>query len=969
MVCLVFVFCAATTMASPAQTLSTVVSFNGASGANPQSPLIQATDGNFYGTTLQGGATNNGTIFKITPTGTLTTLYSFGGADGSGPYAGLLQASDGNFYGTTSEGGANNKGTVFTITSSGTLTTLYNFCSQANCTDGAVPWAGLLQASDGNLYGTTIDGGSSANCLQGCGTAFKITTGGALTTLHAFDSTDGATPFAGLVQATDGNFYGTTALGGANCLSGGGCGTVFAMTPAGALTTLYSFCPQSGCADGSGPYAGLVQATDGNFYGTTPNGGTHAKGTVFAITPGGMLTTLHSFGGSDGAYPEGGLIQANHGNFYGSTSSGGGNGDGTLFAITTGGALTTLHSFDGTDGATPLAALLQASDGSFYGTTVYGGTSTNCSLGCGTVFRLSLPLVPTMTSLVSTPNPSYQGEPVTMTATVTAQDGSTPTGTVVFNSNGVQVGSAQLNGSGVAVLIYAGLPVGTDSLTAMYQGSGTLAGSTSNPVMQVVMLASTTSVTSSPNPSMVGEEVTLTATVGPAGPPMPTGTVSFTSNGTAISGCTSVPLGSSLTAVCITSTLAVGTDAIVATYSGDSNYAGSSGMLSQIVNPLPVGVQFVPVTPCRLYDTRPSHGGSGPIQGGTTMPFNLPQLAQAGPCAMTGLDLSSAAAYSLNITVIPRGTLGYLTLWPTGEGRPTVSTLNSVDGRVKANAAITPAGTGGAVNVYVTNTTDVVIDIDGYFAPTGTQTLAFYPLPPCRVADTRHDTYPMLLGPPALIANEQRSFPVLDSSCIPPGINPQAYSFNFTVVPTNPVGYLSVWPTGQSQPVVSTLNDQTGTIVANAAIVPAGTGGAISVFSTDNTQLLIDINGYFAAQGAGGLSLYALTPCRTLDTRRTGSGQPFSGKLAVDIVDGPCGPPATAQAYVFNATVVPVGPLGYLALWPDQEQQPVVSTLNAVDGAITNNMAIVPTNNGSIDAYAGDGLTQLLLDLSSYFAP
>ena len=181
---------------------------------------------------------------------------------------------------------------------------------------------------------------------------------------------------------------------------------------------------------------------------------------------------------------------------------------------------------------------------------------------------------------------------------------------------------------------------------------------------------------------------------------------------------------------------------------------------------------------------------------------------------------------------------------------------SSVDGRVKANAAITPAGTDGQVSVYVTNTTDVVIDIDGYFAVTG-PTLAFYPLPPCRVVDTRHDTYPQGLGPPQLYSKTQRDFPVLITSCIPTGISPAAYSFNFTVVPINqhPVGYLLVWPTGQSQPVVSTLNDQTGTIVANAAIVPAGGGGDISVFSTDDTQLLIDINGYFAAPGTGGLSL------------------------------------------------------------------------------------------------------------------
>ena len=296
-------------------------------------------------------------------------------------------------------------------------------------------------------------------------------------------------------------------------------------------------------------------------------------------------------------------------------------------------------------------------------------------------------------------------------------------------------------------------------------------------------------------------------------------------------------------------------------------------------------MQFVPVTPCRVYDSRPSHGGTGAIQGGTSQDFNLPQLSQAGPCASTGLDLSLATVYSLNITVIPHGSLGYLTLWPTGQGQPTVSTLNSVDGRVKANAAITPAGSNGAVSVYVTNTTDVVIDIDGYFAPVTSSTLAFYPLTPCRVADTRLMSYPQGLGPPALVANTPRDFPVLKSTaCIPTGINPAAYSFNFTVVPINqhPIGYLSVWPTGQSQPVVSTLNDQTGTIVANAAIVPAGTDpeGSVTVFSTDGTQLLIDINGYFAAPTAEmpGLSLYALTPCRALDTRHLpGGGQPFTG--------------------------------------------------------------------------------------------
>ena len=169
---------------------------------------------------------------------------------------------------------------------------------------------------------------------------------------------------------------------------------------------------------------------------------------------------------------------------------------------------------------------------------------------------------------------------------------------------------------------------------------------------------------------------------------------------------------------------------------------------------------------------------------------------------------------------------------------------------------------------------------------------------------------------------------------------------------------------------VSTLNNLTGTVVANAAIVPAGTGGDITVYPSNDTDLVIDINGYFAPAGPGGLSLYPAAPCRVIDTRQIGSGQPFSGMLSppVDVADSPCEPPSTAQAYVFNATVVPYGALGYLTLWPDGTDQPVVSTLNALDGSITNNMAIVPTSDGKIDAYAS-GVTQLILDISSYFAP
>jgi hypothetical protein len=166
------------------------------------------------------------------------------------------------------------------------------------------------------------------------------------------------------------------------------------------------------------------------------------------------------------------------------------------------------------------------------------------------------------------------------------------------------------------------------------------------------------------------------------------------------------------------------------------------------------------------------------------------------------------------------------------------------------------------------------------------------------------------------------------------------------------------------------LNDVLGNVIANAAIVVAGTGSAVSAYATDNTDLVIDINGYFAPAGAGGLSLYGVQPCRTFDTRHVGSGLPFTGTLSppVDVVDAGCAAPSLAQAYVFNATVVPVSSLGYLTLWPDGTDQPLVSTLNAADGSLSNNMAIVPTNNGKVDAFA-NGLTQLILDISSYFAP
>jgi len=308
-------FATATAIAASAQTFTTLASFDGTNGANPQYvSLVQGTDGNLYGTTMEYDSGGDGNIFKVTPEGTLTALYRFcaeaGCPDGSKPEAGLVLGSDGNFYGTTSVGGnpSCGCGTVFKVTPSGTLTTLHSF----DGTDGAYPYTGLVQGADGNFYGTT----SGYLCGTSCGTIFKITQGGALTTLHNFSSPDGAYPFGTLVQATDGIFYGTTWEGGTYCLHYGGCGTVFNIAPRGTLTTLHNFNNVSGAF----PIGALVQGTDGNFYGTTTSA-FGSGGTVFKITPGGIFTPLDIFCLQQGcpSNPQAGLVQATDGNFYGAT--------------------------------------------------------------------------------------------------------------------------------------------------------------------------------------------------------------------------------------------------------------------------------------------------------------------------------------------------------------------------------------------------------------------------------------------------------------------------------------------------------------------------------------------------------------------------------------------------------------------------------------------------------------------------
>jgi uncharacterized repeat protein (TIGR03803 family) len=433
-------------------------------GSSPQAALVLGTDENFYGTTYGGGTFGYGTVFMITSNGTLTVLYSFSnGHDGGQPYAALVQGDNGDFYGTT-EGASNlfpstnSIGTIFEITPGGHLTTLYSF---TNGLDGANPIASLVLGTDGDFYGAAESGGiigwggsieSFGRILsgnQGWGTIFSISQSGQFTPLFAFgDGSEGQNPGAGLIQATNGRFYGVTERGGTNY-----DGTVFQMSQDGAVTPLYSF---TAGTEGAVPIAALAQGNDGNFYGTTYEGGISNAGAIFMITPAGVLTTLHTFtNGLDGGNAMAPLVQGTNGNFYGTASSGGGkNGYGTVFQITSGGAFSTLHVFtnssSGKGGTYPTSGLVQGADGQFYGTTYSGGTN-----GYGTIFKIAAD--GTFISLYS-----FNG----------TNDGAGPTGTLALGSDGNFYGVCDdgsiANGNGTVFKVTS-----SGALTPLYSLNGT----------------------------------------------------------------------------------------------------------------------------------------------------------------------------------------------------------------------------------------------------------------------------------------------------------------------------------------------------------------------------------------------------------------------------------------------------------------------------------------------------------------
>jgi uncharacterized repeat protein (TIGR03803 family) len=425
-----FVLCVAMAVALSAQTFNTLVSFDGADGGTPYGGVVQGTDGNLYGTTGAGGTRGYGTVFKMTTAGTLTTLHSFTGSDGVTPRAGLVQGMDGDFYGTTWQGGAFGDGTFFKITAGGVFTVLYSFCAEASCADGGGPVASLVQGINGNFYGTNSGGGT-----YGYGTIFEMTSAGKLTTLHSFSGTpDGWGPIGSLLQGENGTLYGTTFLGGAY-----NNGTVFKISPTGVESILYNFCSETNCTDGSSPEAAVVQGANGNFYGTTIQGGSIGVGTIFELTEQGKLNTLYSFG-AVGGNPISPLVLGTDGNFYGTVL----NGEEGIIEIDPAGELKILYNFTGTDGSNPSAGLLQDTNGTFYGTTL-DGANDSCEYGCGTVFSLANGLGPFVapqpafgkvgarviilgTNLAGTTAVSFNGTVATFTASNSAIQTSVPGG-------------------------------------------------------------------------------------------------------------------------------------------------------------------------------------------------------------------------------------------------------------------------------------------------------------------------------------------------------------------------------------------------------------------------------------------------------------------------------------------------------------------------------------------------------------
>jgi uncharacterized repeat protein (TIGR03803 family) len=686
--------CALLPAAGVAQTEAVLYDFcakaSCADGSAPNQGVIQASDGNYYGTTTTGGAYGYGTIFRLTPSGTLTTLYSFCAQtscdDGATPSTPLVEAPDGSLYGGTQAGGNGLNspehcdqgcGVLYRITLAGDYSVVYSFCQLAGCGDGIAP-AQIMFGPDGNIYGAASEGGPPYTvCINGCGEIFKMTTAGVWSAVYGFQggTTDGIMP-TGIVLGLDGDLYGTA--------QGGGLyekGSIFKL-PFGideSLTILHSFCSAGGncVADGSTPSA-LVQAEDGNFYGGTAGGGASNKGTLFKVTTTGTLTNLYSFCSTTGcgASLSNALFPAPDGNLYGTTTTGGDTsstdcttGCGVLFELTSAEAYSAIRSFNPAtnDAVNPAGPLMMASNGDFYGTGSAGGTAAECATsgGCGAVYGVApAAAIAAPVQVTLSPTSVASGSPSTLSWKSLNAFSDTMQQCYLYSIlSGTQTALGKLTGGtyNSTTHVFSGTTTVTPSGAGSYTYAVTCGGSESGSAVLTSTGSkntTTTALTYSPTPLSVGQTVSLKATVSHAsGSATPTGTVTFSVGSTVLATETVSSGVATLTAP--TSAYAPGAYPIVATYSGDTNYTGSASAattvtLNKAATTTTMTASPNPVTPpanCTLTATvkRSASGAAGYATGSVTFSVDGTALATIN------LNGSGVATLGASTSSVPAG--------------------------------------------------------------------------------------------------------------------------------------------------------------------------------------------------------------------------------------------------------------------------------------------------------------------------
>ncbi len=666
-----------------AQSFSTLYSFNSTDGDTPYSGVVLAPDGNFYLATFAGGSSDDGTILRLTPTGSASLLHTFSGTDGINPGGNLAVGIDGTLYGTTNFGGEGSDaaGTFFSITTGGTFDSLHTFTDSA--TNGFGPRNRIVQTSDGTFYGITVTEGAN-----NYGSVFSITTAGTPTTIYSFaNGADQKYPAGGVIQGSDGNFYGTTSDYIVDSGPQGGYGVVYKVTPAGKITILHTFDQ----TDGESPTGPLVEGADGDFYGTTTLGGSSGYGVIYKVSSSGSFAVLHNFthSGSDGAVPSDGIMLASDGNFYGGSVEGGdggeGKGGGTIFKMTASGTVTTIYDFcsqsNCADGEGPYAPPAQDAAGNLYGTTATGGSND-----LGAFYKLTFsPALPAPVKLSFSPATVALGDKTTLTWVVPYVFSKTEQLCAAYSESGagswagVQSGTLSGNNYGGSASI---TPTATGTFTYTLTCGGHKTGTATLTVTAASKKPSTTVLTATPNPATVGESVTLKATVSGSGG-TPTGTAAIDYSTIVID---TVHLASGSGSFAASSNgIAPASYPLTAAYSGDSNFeASTSAAVTVKLNKAPTTTTLTAspasVTPPAAVTltatvARPS-GSAGKPTGSVTF------LADGSPVASVNVNASGVAKLDAPTTGIAAGTYA-VTAKYSGDASDTASTSSAVNVTVK----------------------------------------------------------------------------------------------------------------------------------------------------------------------------------------------------------------------------------------------------------------------------------------------